>query len=149
MASGLRERFAEDACEVDREATQHIVATGEAHPQSTMLIAQQTHYAFVEEDGCHIDATLAERGYRGGLAADAGRHSDLIDRTRAISNTAVVTTRLAHQCSPYAALEKKTANRALNPLADASIVSRLGGRGSWTLADPLCAAYVRREISAG
>ncbi len=148
--AGLRERFAADGCEVDPEALDRIVAAGEAHPRSTMLIAQQTHHASVEEDTSHIDATLAERGYRGALAADAGRHSDLMDRIRATSNTAVaVTTRLASGHSPYTGLEKKAANRALNALADASIVIRPGGRGSWALADPLFAAYVRHEISAG
>ncbi len=71
-------------------------------------------------------------------------------RIRAVSNTAVeVTIRLAHHRSPYTNLEKKAANRALNALADTSIVIRPGGRGSWTLADPLFSAYVRREISDG
>lgn len=145
---GLRERFTQDGCTTDDEALEHIAATGAGHPRSTMLIAQQTHHASVEEGARHIDATLAERGYRGALAADAGRHSDLVDRLRAIGNAAVaVTIRLAHGRSPYAGLEKKSANRALNALADASIVIRPRGRGSWTLADPLFAAYVRREIS--
>jgi len=147
---GLRERFAQDDCTVDEEALERIVASGEGHPRSTMLIAQQVHHASVEEGARHIDGTLAERGYRGALAADAGRHSDLIDRIRAMGSTAVeVAVRLAHQRSPYADLEKKTANRALNALADASIVIRPGGRGSWTLADPLFSAYIRREIRAG
>ena len=147
---GLRERFAQDDCTVDEEALERIVASGEGHPRSTMLIAQQVHHASVEEGVRHIDGTLAERGYRGALAADAGRHSDLIDRIRAMGSTAVeVAVRLAHQRSPYADLEKKTANRALNALADASIVIRPGGRGSWTLADPLFSAYIRREIRAG
>jgi DNA replicative helicase MCM subunit Mcm2 (Cdc46/Mcm family) len=115
-----------------------------------MLIAQQTHHASVEDDTRHIDGTIAERGYRGALADDAGRHSDLMDRIRAMSNAAVeVTVRLAHHRSPYAGVEKKTANRALNDLADASIVIKPNGRGSWMLADPLFSAYVRREISDG
>ena len=71
-----------------------------------------------------------------------------MDRIRAMGNTAVeVTIRLAHHRSPYTGMEKKTANRALNELADASIVIRPNGRGSWALADPLFCAYVRREIS--
>jgi hypothetical protein len=147
---GLRERFAQDDCTVDEEALERIVALGEGHPRSTMLIAQQTHHASVEEGSSHIDGTFAERGYRGSLAADAGRHGDLMDRIRAIGSTAIeVTVRLAHQRSPYTDLEKKAANRALNALADASIVIRPGGRGSWMLADPLFSAYVRREIRAG
>jgi hypothetical protein len=147
---GLRERFEQDECAVDEEALDLIVAAGEGHPRSTMLIAQQTHHASVEEGSRHIDGTLAERGYRGALAADAGRHSDLMDRIRAMGRTAVeVSVRLAHERSPYALLEKKAANRALNALADASIVIRPGGRGSWKLADPLFSAYVRREIHAG
>ena len=73
-----------------------------------------------------------------------------MDRIRAMSNTVVeVVIRLAHRHSPYAGLEKKAANRALNALADASVVIRPGGRGSWTLADPLFSAYVRREIGPG
>lgn len=144
---GLRERFAQDDCATDDEALERIVASGEGHPRSTMLIAQQAHHASVEEGTRHIGGTLAERGYRGALAADAGRHSDLMDRIRAMGGTAVeVAIRLAHRRSPYADLEKKAANRALNALGDTSIVIRPGGRGSWALADPLFSAYVRREI---
>lgn len=146
---GLRERFGQDDCTIDEEALELIVTSGEGHPRSTMLIAQQAHHSSVEEGTRHIDGTLAERGYRGALAADAGRHADLMDRIRAIGNTAVeVSVRLAHRRPPYERLESKAANRALNALADASIVIRPGGRGSWALADPLFAAYVRREIHA-
>jgi hypothetical protein len=147
---GLRARFEQDDCTVDEEALGLIIASGNGHPRSTMLIAQQTHHASVEEGVRHIDGTLAERGYRGALAADAGRHSDLMDRIRAIRSPATeVAVRLAHDRSPYSGLEKKAANRALNALADASIVIRPSGRGSWALADPLFSAYVRREIHDG
>ncbi|HET9162489.1 MAG TPA: ATP-binding protein [Solirubrobacterales bacterium] len=146
---GLRERFEEDECRIDEEALELIVAAGEGHPRATMLIAQQAHHASVEEGTRHVDGTLAERGYRGALAADAGRHADLMDRVRAMGNVALeVSVRLAHQRSPYERLEKKAANRALNALAGASIVVRPGGPGSWELADPLLAAYIRREIHA-
>lgn len=147
---GLRERFELDDCAVDEEALELIVTAGEAHPRSTMLIAQQAHHASVEEGTQHIDGTLAERGYRGALAADAGRHSDLMERIRSMGSTAIeVVVRLARERSPYAELEKKSANRTLNTLADASIVIRPAGRGSWALADPLFSAYVRREIHSG
>ena len=86
---GLNERFERDECTVDAEALDRIIASGSRHPRSTMLIAQQTHHAWVEDGTGHIDGTLAERGYRGALSADAGRNSDPVDRTRAISNTAV------------------------------------------------------------
>lgn len=147
---GLRDRFEQDDCTIDEEALGLIIASGSGHPRSTMLVAQQTHHASVEEGVRHVDGTLAERGYRGALAADAGRHSDLMDRIRAVRGPAVeVAIRLAHDRSPYSGLEKKAANRALNALADASIVIRPSGRGSWTLADPLFSAYVRREIHDG
>ena len=116
----LCERFVQDNCTVDEEALDRIVASGEGHPRSTMLIAQQAHHASVEEGARHIDGTLAERGYRGALAADTGRHSDLMGRIRAMGSPAV-----------------------------ASIVIRPGGRGSWRLGHPLFSAYVRREIRAG
>lgn len=82
------DRFAQDQCEIDEEASELIVAAGEGHPRSTMLIAQQTHHASVEEGTHHIDGTLAERGYRGALAADAGRHADLMDRIRTMGRAA-------------------------------------------------------------
>lgn len=146
---GLRERFAQDECQVDDGALARIIADGERHPRATMLIAQQTHVAAVEEGTHRIDAALSERGYRGALAADAARHVDLLERIRAMSATAVdVTVRLAHARSPYAGLENKAANRALKALADASVVIKPAGRGSWRLEDPFFAAYVRREISA-
>jgi hypothetical protein len=139
--AGLAERFAQDGCTVDNEASERIVAAGEGHPRSTMLIAQQAHRVSVEDGVRHIDATLAERGYRGALADDAGRHDDLIDRVRSLGNAALaVSVRLAHRESPYTRLESKAANRALHALADASIVVRPAGRGSWALADPLFAA---------
>jgi hypothetical protein len=47
------------------------VGAGARHPRSTMLVAQQTHHASVEEGVRHIDGTLAERGYRAALADDA------------------------------------------------------------------------------
>jgi len=147
---GLLTRFKQDDCAADEEALERIVESGEGHPRSTMLVAQQTHHASVEEGTRHIDGTLAERGYRGALAADAGRHSDLMERIQAMGGTAVeVVVRLAQRGSPYTGLEKKAANRALNALADASIVIRPSGRGSWSLADPLFSAYVRREIRIG
>jgi hypothetical protein len=147
---GLRARFALDGCTVDDEALARMAGSAEGHPRSTMLVAQQAHHTSVEEGTQHIDGTIAERGYRGALAADAGRHSDLMDRIRAMGSTAVeVAVRLAHQRSPYADLEKKSANRSLKALADASVVIRPDGRGSWRLADPLFSAYVRREIEAG
>jgi hypothetical protein len=146
--AGLRERFAQDDCGVDEEALDRIIAMGERHPRTTMLIAQQTHVAAIEDDTRRIDATLAERGYRGALAAEAARQADLLERIRAMgANALAVTTRLAHGRSPYAGLEKKSANRALNALANASIVIKPTRAGSWRLDDPLSAAYLRSEIN--
>jgi len=147
--AGLRDRFAQDDCTTDEEALGRIITVGEGHPRATMLIAQQTHVAAVEDDTHRIDASLAERGYRGALAADAARHVDLLERIRSMSSAALaVTIRLANGRSPYAGMEKKSANRALNALADASIVLKPRAREPWRLDDPLFAAFLRREISA-
>jgi hypothetical protein len=146
---GLRERLDADECTIDPEALELIVASGECHPRSTMLIAQQAHQGSVEEATRHLDAALAERGYREALAVDAGRHAELIDRIRAIGAAATeIVLALASQRPPTAGLEKSAAERALGALADTSIVIRPAAEEDWALADPLFAAYVRREIHA-
>jgi len=46
---GLRARFAEDGVRVALEALERIVAVGRGQPRCTMLVAQQTHVALVEQ----------------------------------------------------------------------------------------------------
>lgn len=145
--AGLAERFERDGCTVTEDALARILAAGERHPRSTMLVAQQTHVAAVEEGVHEIDAVLAERGYRAAMQAEQTRHVDLVDRIRALGAVALrISRRLAADEAPYGAGEAKSVKRALDALALAGIASRRGGRSGWYISDPLLARYVRERL---
>lgn len=144
--TGLTRRFERDGCTVSEDALARIFVAGEGHPRSTMLIAQQTHVAAVEEGVHAIGATLAERGYRAAMQAEQTRHVDLVDRIRALGAVALrVSRRLAAGEAPYGAAEAKAVKRALDALALAGVASRRG-RNGWYVSDPLLARYVRENL---
>lgn len=144
--AGLAARFAQDECAIDDDALAHIIAAGEGHPRSTMLIAQQTHVAAVEEGVHAIDLVLAERGFRSAMLAEQTRHVDLVDRIRALGTVALrVSRRLAAEEAPYGGTEAKSVKRALDTLALAGIASREARRG-WYISDPLLARYIRENL---
>jgi hypothetical protein len=144
--AGLAERFERDRCTATDDALARILAVGEGHPRATMLVAQQTHVAAVEEGVRAIDLVLAERGHRAAMQAEQTRHVDLIDRIRALGAVALrVARRLAAGEAPYGAAEAKSVKRALDALALAGIASR-HGRNGWYISDPLLARYIREGL---
>lgn len=144
---GLAARFDDDGCTIDADALGRVIATGDGHPRSTMLIAQQTHVAAVEDGAHDIGLVLAERGFRSAMLAERTRHTDLVDRIRALGAPALrVSRRLAAGETPYrAGMESKSVKRALDMLALAGVVSRRG-RGDWYISDPLLARYIRENV---
>jgi hypothetical protein len=145
--TGLASRFEQDGCSIDTDALTRILHTGERHPRSMMLIAQQTHVAAVEDGVYEIDLVLAERGFRGAMLAEQARHVDLVDRIRALGGVALrVSRRLAAAEAPYGVgMEAKAVQRALDALALAGVASRRG-RGDWYISDPLLARYIRENL---
>jgi hypothetical protein len=144
--TGLAGRFEQDGCTIDNDALTRIIEVGEAHPRSTMLVAQQTHVAAVEEGAHTIDLVLAERGFRSAMLAEQTRHVDLVDRIRTLgAATLRVSRRLAADEAPYGGTEAKSVKRALDALAMAGIASRRG-RGDWYISDPLLARYIRETL---
>jgi hypothetical protein len=140
---GLAARFGEDDIRAEPDALDRIATAGRTHPRCTMLIAQQSHVALVEQDSRHLDLTAAERGYQGAMAAERARHADaLLDARRLGPGALRVLTNLAHRTPTYRQIEAKTARRALDALATAGLVSRGTGRGEWTISDPLFADYL-------
>ena len=143
---GLAGRFEQDGCVIDSDALARIIEVGERHPRSTMLVAQQTHVAAVEEGAHTIDLMLAERGFRSAMLAEQTRHVDLIDRIRTLGVAPLrVSCRLAAGGAPYGGAEAKSVKRALDALALAGIASRRG-RGDWYISDPLLARYIRETL---
>lgn len=144
--AGLASGFEQDRCTIDHDALARIIEVGAGHPRSTMLVAQQTHVAAVEEGAHVIDLVLAERGFRSAMLAEQTRHVDLIDRIRTLGVTALrVSRRLAADEAPYAGTEAKSVKRALDALALTGIASRRG-RGDWYISDPLLARYIRETL---
>jgi len=145
--TGLAARFEQDGCTIDDDALTRVIQAGGGHPRSTMLIAQQTHIAAVEEGAHDVELVLAERGFRGATLAEQTRHADLVDRIRALGGTALrVSRRLAAGETPYGAGgEAKSVKRALDTLALAGVASRRG-RGDWYISDPLLARYIRESL---
>lgn len=144
--TGLAGRFEQDGCTIDEDALNRIVEVGEGHPRSTMLVAQQTHVAAVEDGAHSVDLLLAERGFRSAMLAEQTRHVDLIDRIRTLGAGALrVSRRLAAGEAPYGGTEAKSVKRALDALALAGVASRRG-RGDWYISDPLLARYIRETI---
>jgi uncharacterized protein len=144
--TGLADRFEQDGCTISDDALTRIIEVGEGHPRSTMLVAQQTHVAAVEEGAHTIDLVVAERGFRSAMLAEQTRHVDLIDRIRTIGSAALrVSRRLAVGEVPYGGTEAKSVKRALDALALTGIASRRG-RGDWYISDPLLSRYIRETI---
>ena len=145
--AGLRARFAEDGVRVAPEALERIVAGGGGHPRCTMLVAQQTHVALVEQDAHELDLTGAERGYQGAMAAERARHADALLDARRLGPAALgVLANLAGGRPTYRGIEAKAARRALDALALAGLVTRGSGRGDWSVTDPLFVDYLHRML---
>jgi len=144
--TGLSGRFEQDRCTIEDDALTRIIEVGEGHPRSTMLVAQQTHIAAVEESVHAIDLVLAERGFRSAMLAEQTRHVDLVDRIRTLGAAALrVSRRLAAGETPYGGTEAKSVKRALDALALAGVASHRG-RGDWYISDPLLARYIRETL---
>lgn len=143
---GLRERFAEDACEIDEDALGRLVDLGEQHPRATMLIAQQAHLASVEEISRRIDGPLVAEGHTRALRADRLKHQQTLEKIRSLGRGKgrgtyqVIAQRVARDEALYAGLAPQTASRALEALRDAGIVERTGRR--WRIIDPLLRTYL-------
>lgn len=144
--AGLTERFSEDGCTVTLDAIHRMIDRGALHPRSTMLIAQQTHIASLEEETKEIDIALAERGFQGAMLSDHTRHVDLFEHIRSINNIALrLATRLASNQPPYSGFEQKKVRITLEKLASIGILNRGPQRGEWNIADPLLSTYLKNH----
>lgn len=140
--AGLTERFAADGCTADDDALARIVAYGELHPRTTMLIAQKAHLTSVELETRHIDLAVAEQALLAALTADRVSHEQAVDRIRRLHRLGlVVAERLARSEPAYRGLPRGSVRRALELLRDASIIET-HGRGDWRFTSPLLRRYL-------
>jgi hypothetical protein len=145
--AGLRDRFAEDGCELEETALSRLVELGELHPRATMLIAQHVHDVSVVQATRSITGATIEIGYRYALAADRPNHELTISRVRDWRNgpnALAVARRIARAQPVYGNLNPGTARRAVGALRDAGLIERSVPRG-WRITDPFLRRYLEQE----
>jgi AAA ATPase-like protein len=139
---GLAKRFAADDCTVEKTALAQLVADGELHPRTTMLIAQKTHQTTVELETRHVDLATVAQGLGAALRADGVSHEQTIERIRRLHKLGLlVAERLARGETVYRGLPRGGVRRALEGLRDAAIIESRG-RGEWHFTSPLLRRYI-------
>ncbi len=140
--TGLAERFEADDCILEPGALSRIVAYGELHPRTTMLIAQKSHLTSVELDTHSIDVPVIDQGLLSALAADRVSHEQTVERIRRLHKLGlVVAERLARGEQVYPNLPRGAVRRALEALREAAIIESRG-RADWRFASPLLRRYL-------
>ncbi len=135
--AGIAERLAEDESTVEPQALERLVAAGEGHPRTTMLIARWAHEAAVVEGVRALAEAHVSAGIRAAQLADRPKHEQTLARIRALGRHAQrLATRVARGSTLYSGLNSKIASDTLRALRDAGIVEQHAPR-SWRIPDPL------------
>jgi hypothetical protein len=140
--AGLTDLFMRDDCSITPEALALLVASGEGHPRSTMLIAQQTHLLAVTRGTFAIDAEMVLEGLSYAMQSDQATHEMEVKEIRGIGKHGLdVAQSIARGQQPYSGRVPSSAGRAISALEDADIITRAGER-QWQIADPLFRRYL-------
>lgn len=145
--SGLQERYASAGLEVEPTALSALVAEGEGHARTTMLLAQQAYLAASSEDAAVLDAELVAVAVVLALRAESAAHEALADQIRDLGRLSLdVAIRVADGDPPYGAGQARAVQRAIGRLEAKGLIEQRGarGRGGWVIVDPLLRRYLRR-----
>ncbi|HEY2767583.1 MAG TPA: ATP-binding protein [Solirubrobacteraceae bacterium] len=136
-SEGITARLAEDVCTIDDSALERLIASGEGHPRTTMLIARWTHESSLV-DGTHkLTETHVSTGIAAAQIADLPKHEQTLERIRSLGRHAQrIAVRVALGSQIYKGLNAKVANGTLHALRDAGVVEQTKPR-SWRVTDPL------------
>ncbi len=142
---GLREAYLRDKTTITDAGMELLLATSEGAPRATMLLAQQSHVAAVEQGAFVVDATEVHEGIEYAMSAEQPTHEGEVSRIRSLRAHAFqVAQRIALGEAPYGAdLDAKQVGRALESLRNVGIAVQAGGR-TWRLVDPLLSRYLTR-----
>jgi DNA-binding transcriptional ArsR family regulator len=143
-SQGISERLALDHCTITPTALDRLLAGGESHPRTTMLIARESHAEAVQELAYELDDAIVRRGSDRALAAERLRHEQLLARIRAIGRFGqLLAQRVALGAVLYDGIAPQTANRTLKSLQDLGVIASGTRRGQWLIIDPLMRRYLR------
>ena len=140
--AGISSRYEELGVEADQNAIAEIVALGDGHPRSTMLIARETlTVALSRGDERVVGLGDVRGGHDLALQADRLRHEEVVERLRSMAHAYPVAIRVARGDHPYKDRPSAGVRRALATMERAGIVER-HGRGNWVVPEPLLRRYL-------
>jgi hypothetical protein len=151
-AAGLRPRFGRIGLSITETALDRLVARGECHPRSTMLLAQQASIEAVLDGTTTVDDALVEIGWQRAMAADYALHQEIGVELRAMGrHVPRVARRIAQGLGPYGQSGDQQGGpagvaRAIEALARSGLIEQRGarGRGGWVVMDPLIRHFLAR-----
>lgn len=140
--AGIVSRYRMLDVETSEQAVTQVVALGDGHPRSTMLIARETlTVALTRREAAAIELGDVQGGYELALQADRLRHDEIIERLRSTAHAYAVALRVARGKHPYAGTSPSGARRALAMLERAGIAEHRG-RGEWVIPEPLLRSFL-------
>ncbi len=140
--TGIAARYVELDVQAIRDTIPEIVALGEGHPRTTMLIARETlTVTLARRDGRRIELGDVRGGQELAMQADRLRHEEIIERLRSTAHAYPIALRLARGQRPYSGTPSSGARRALSMMERAGIAEH-HGRGDWVIPEPLLRNYL-------
>jgi hypothetical protein len=140
--AGIAARYRELDVEVAEGTIPEIVALGEGHPRTTMLIAREAlTVTLARREARRIEFGDVRGGHEMAMQADRLRYEEIVERLRSAAHAYPIALRVARGQRPYSGTSSSGARRALTMMERAGIVER-HGRGDWVIPEPLLRAYL-------
>ena len=140
--AGIAARYNELDVQAARDTIAEVVALGEGHPRTTMLIARETlTVTLARRDGRRIELGDVRGGQELAMQADRLRHEEIVERLRSTAHAYPIALRVARGQRPYSGTPSSGARRALNMMERAGIAEH-HGRGDWVIPEPLLRSYL-------
>jgi hypothetical protein len=144
--TGIVTRYRELDVRASEDAIDEIIALGEGHPRTTMLIARETlTVALARREDRGIELGDVRGGQELSMQADRLRHEEIVERLRSTAHAYSIALRVARSQRPYTGTPSSGARRALDMMERAGIAER-HGRGEWVIPEPLLRAYLMARL---
>jgi uncharacterized protein len=144
--AGIAARYRELDVQADEGAITEIVALGEGHPRTTMLIARESlTVALSRSDGRRVEHGDVRGGRELAMQADRLRHEEIVERLRSTAHAYSIALRVARGQRPYSGTPSSGARRALSMMERAGIAEH-HGRGEWVIPEPLLRSYLAARL---
>ena len=140
--AGIAGRYRELDVQAAEGTIDEIVALGEGHPRTTMLIARETlTITLARREGRRIELGDVRGGQELAMQADRLRHEEIVERLRSTAHAYPIALRVARSQRPYSGTPSSGARRALSMMERAGIAEH-HGRGDWIIPEPLLRSYL-------